>query len=245
MTDCILLRLDAPLMSFGGPVIDQEGGTRDAPGQSMIAGLLANALGWEHRDHERLQALQAALVYAVRRDQLPVSLHDYQTVDLGQPHLKSGWTSWNRVESRGGGSSSGTHIRKRVFLAGGVYTVAFTLRAAPPSLDEVEAALREPARPLFLGRKPCIPSVPLLLGRIAAKTPLEALRMTPPFSRRASEPKDQESFYAWWPEEMEDSGVIQSRLLSVSDERDWTNRIHSGRRFIREGRVRYKKGAKA
>ena len=48
----ILLRLDAPLMAFGAPIVDQHGVTGDVPLPSMIAGLLANGLGY--RDKPKL-----------------------------------------------------------------------------------------------------------------------------------------------------------------------------------------------
>ena len=46
----ILLRLDAPLMAFGAPIVDQHGVTGDVPLPSTIAGLLANALGYRRTD---------------------------------------------------------------------------------------------------------------------------------------------------------------------------------------------------
>ena len=43
------LRLCAPLAAFGSTAIDALGVTRDFPAQSMLVGLLANALGWTRR----------------------------------------------------------------------------------------------------------------------------------------------------------------------------------------------------
>ena len=42
----LILHLDAPLMAFGAPIVDQHGETGDVPLPSMIAGLLGNALGY-------------------------------------------------------------------------------------------------------------------------------------------------------------------------------------------------------
>ncbi len=44
-TEFLLLRLEAPLMAFGGPMVDYIGRTRSFPGQAQITGLLGNALG--------------------------------------------------------------------------------------------------------------------------------------------------------------------------------------------------------
>ena len=48
MADYLLLRLEAPLMAFGGTMIDANGPTLDFPITSLVTGLIANALGW-HR----------------------------------------------------------------------------------------------------------------------------------------------------------------------------------------------------
>jgi CRISPR-associated Cas5-like protein len=45
MIPILLLRLEAPLMSFGGVAIDYRGVTRTFPGCAMLTGLITNALG--------------------------------------------------------------------------------------------------------------------------------------------------------------------------------------------------------
>lgn len=239
--DVIALRFEAPLMSFGGPVVDQEGVTDFFPGRSMLAGLLGNALGWEHRDHDKLDALQSSLTYAVRCDRRPKKIVDYQTVDLSQPFMLGGWTTWGRPERRGGGSAEGTHIRFRSYLADGVYTIALSLdpRCEATTTSELRGALREPARPLFLGRKACIPSGPIYLSEQpeSADNVLDALcRIPPPSGRTGSDAAA--AYDAQWPDGLHSPAVLDHRLEPVYDERDWANQIHSGRRFVRRGRIR-------
>lgn len=242
MMDFIALRFDAPLMSFGGPVVDQQGVTDFFPGRSLLTGLLGNALGWEHGEFEKLGALQSALVYAVRCDRKPKRITDYQTVDLSQPFMQRGWTTWGRPEERGGGSSDGTHIRFRSFLADGVYTIAFTLdeSCTVVSLNDLRAALQEPARPLFIGRKACIPSGPVYLGSqpTRAENVLDALCRIPPVEDRPGDSNSGRVFDAQWPDGLDSTAVLDHRLEPVYDERDWTNQIHTGRRFVRRGRIR-------
>jgi CRISPR system Cascade subunit CasD len=182
MIPILLLRLEAPLMSFGGVAIDYRGVTRTFPGRAMLTGLLANALGYEHREFARLEALQFRLAYAARADRPGALITDFQTVDLSQPFLSQGWTTRGAPQGREGGSASkGTHIRLRQFLADAVITVALTLNSPgdDPSLAALESALRDPARPLYIGRKPCIPSVPVLLDAIEASSLIESLEHTP------------------------------------------------------------------
>jgi CRISPR system Cascade subunit CasD len=235
MPDLLILRFDAPLIAFGGVLVDEHGVTRLFPARAMIAGLLGNALGYDHRDAERLQALQSRLRFAVRCDRPGHLWADYQTVDLSQKFLARGWTTRGKFEERAGGSArTGTHIRFRSFIADAVYTLALTLAetAQPPSLGELEAALHEPARPLFIGRKPCLPSTPLLSGRTAAPTLLHALE-THPLARHAAR---DHPLLAWWPAD-EDLGREGSRLIPITDDRDWRNQIHVGRRWIHEGTI--------
>lgn len=235
--DVLLLRLEAPLMSFGGVQVDQRGDTREHPAQSMLTGLLANALGWYHRDAERLQRLQDRLRWATRRDREGRSIPDFQTVDLGQDFLRSGWTTRGRPESRSGGSArTATHIRYREYLADAAYTVALTLEPASesPDLDALEGALREPARPLFLGRKPCIPARPVLYQQPRVSAP--SLHAALEDAAREVRDDSAQQLTAWWPDSPgEPEG---EERFPLTDERDWRNQVHVGRRFLWRGFVR-------
>ena len=66
MARYLLLRLEAPLIAFGGETIDNFGVIRDFPALSMITGLFANALGWRREDCELHDRLQDRLVRLTR-----------------------------------------------------------------------------------------------------------------------------------------------------------------------------------
>ena len=70
-------------------------------------------------------------------------------------------------------------------------TVALRLgdKDESPTLEELADALREPARPLFIGRKPCLPSAPLFADFIEAETTLDAL-LKHPLERDGAERDD-------------------------------------------------------
>lgn len=226
--DCLMLRLDAPLMSFGGVVIDQINPVERFPGRSLLTGLLANALGWDHRDHKQLDALQARLRHAARWDAEPTRVVDYHTVDLGQPFMRhTGWTTRGYSEDRKGapGTRFGTHQRYRYYWAGGCATAAVALDGdGVPSLDALEDALRHPARPLFIGRKTCLPSTPVFVGRRRGPTLRGALVREPladigPRRRPAR-------IEGCWP--IEEGGGVQ--VMEQYDQRDWRNNLHCGSR---------------
>jgi CRISPR system Cascade subunit CasD len=211
-------------MSFGGVLIDQINPTDRFPGKSLLTGLLGNALGWDHADQARLSALQAGLRLAARWDAEPTRLIDYHTVDLGHDFLcNTGWTTRGKREDRNGASSTGTHQRYRHYWANGCATVAMGLAGADvPTLEQLEAALRAPRRPLFIGRKTCLPSAPLLLGRRQASSLRDALAAEP---LAEIGPRHRPSrIEACWP--LDDGGAAEQR--QVYDLRDWHNNLHAG-----------------
>jgi CRISPR system Cascade subunit CasD len=245
MQDILLLRFEAPLMSFGAPMVDQQGVIQPFPALSMIAGLLANALGYDHADYALTQALQSRIRYAVRADRPGTALRDYQTVDLGQDFLvDTGWTTRGVMEERGKGeATSGTHIRYRDYWADALFVVAVTLAKGQPDVGEVAHALEWPSRPLFLGRKPCLPSAPILLGIRQAPSLLSALRSEPPLGRggiRGGEhPEGGTGLTVWWEDGEPDAPTGPSHLFPVTDSRDWRNQVHVGRRLVRQAQISF------
>lgn len=228
----LLARLDAPLISFGGTAVDARGVTDVFPARSMVAGLVGNALGYDHRDVGLLSRLQQRLVIGARMDREGIPVVDFQTVDLGQPFLREGWTTDGRVEGREGGTAGvGTHIRWRHYLADAVYTVALTLtpEAEAPMLEDLQRAFEAPARPLFIGRKCCIPSEPLALGIVETGSLLDALATAPLSARAASGRK-----LVRVPRSEARDG-FRGAERAITESRDWANQIHVGRSIVLEG----------
>lgn len=235
----LILRLDAPLMSFGYVMVDQHGFTDRFPGTAMLTGLIANALGWDHADFDRLQALQGRIQFAARWDSDPEHVVDYHTVDLGQPKMREpGWTTRGEPEHRSGGEAArlGTHQRYRHYWADGLMTVALHVAGEEaPDLEAVKAALQQPARPLFLGRKSCLPARPLLDPHtpvVEGEDLLTILRMVPVWTRDGT-PGPGRATHACWPAELGVAG--RGEVRRVFDLRDWRNHIPAGSRWRAEG----------
>ncbi len=230
----LLLRFDAPLMAFGTTLTDQRGVTGVHPGLSMVTGLIGNALGFDHADKQALQRLQQRLRMAVREDLPATHLQDYQTVDLGQSFMSGSWTTrGSRAIRKGGAASTGTHIRYRDYLADAEYTIAVCLepKDVAPTLNQVEEALNSPERPLFFGRKPCLPSQPISRGRVDAASLLEALEGAPLSARARDRPPPAGKLRAWASAELVANELME---FPVYDLRDWANQVHTGRRLLRE-----------
>lgn len=237
MIEVLLLRLDAPLMSFGGVAVDATRPTEDLPTLSMLTGLLGNALGYDHADSEALQSLQARLDYAVRGPVIVEKVVDYQTVDLGQDFMladKVGWTTRGAVDVRKGGLAArkGTHQRYRHFVVDAAYSVALTVQGHEvPSVHDLIDALRRPARPLFIGRKSCLPSQPLLaLGEpVQVERLVDAFAHLPAVPREVTVRRDGRSEVRIW---SRTDQPARHRAVPLTDERDWANQTHVGRRWM-------------
>lgn len=238
----LILNLEAPLMSFGGEAIDNYGVTRRFPAASMLTGLFANALGWRRTARARHQSLQERLVFAARIEREPaggLSMRDFQTAQLGANDKV--WTTLGVPEDRAGGANTykSPALRYRDYYADARVVVALHLQDPDehPTLADLAAALDEPARPLFIGRKPCLPSAPLFTGFSDGDTALAALIAAPLYGEAdASDASRRISLL--WPEGQGVAGVdglTESNFSMLTDQRNWASGLHGGGRWVHEG----------
>ncbi|MCY4565447.1 MAG: type I-E CRISPR-associated protein Cas5/CasD [Gammaproteobacteria bacterium] len=247
MANHLILNLEAPLMSFGGEIVDNLGATRPFPAVSMLTGLLVNALGWRRVERQRHQDLQDRLGFAARIDRESHSglrTTDFQTAQLGANDR--GWTTRGAPDERAGGLNTynAPHLRYRDYHADMRVTVAPRLDPADgnPTLEDLATALEEPMRPLFIGRKPCLPSAPLFGGYSYGSTALEALLSVP----LVDEPADRPTIRVQWPEgEGTESAedFERGRAQMITDERNWVSGLHGGGRPIRQAAIEREKFA--
>ncbi len=221
-----ILRFEAPMMSFGAPIVSEEGVIQPYPALSMMTGLLANALGYDRREAKRHERLQRAISYAVREDVPGEKIVDYQTVDLGSDHMMAygrkkdsvAWTTWGTLDQRAGSSSSrGTAERNREYWADAQYAIA--LHVDTLSAQDIRDALVRPERPLFIGRQSCLPADRIFRMTVEAPSLTDALQLD------TTVPDGVQPRRIW---HESDQGT------PVTDARDWTNQIHVGERRIRE-----------
>ena len=227
----LLIRLSSPLIAFGGETIDNFGVIRDFPALSMVTGLIANALGWDRGDDALHNRLQERLRMGARLEASGSRFTDFQTAQLGAND--KAWTTWGTTEERRGGAASydSPHLRYRDYHADLKALLALRLEPAndSPNLDELAQALDRPQRPLFIGRKPCLPVGRLFAGWIDADSVLDALQLAPL-------PNSARGFRAQWPDG--EGQLPGDRLVDVCDERNWTSGVHGGWRSVREGLIK-------
>ena len=238
----LVLRLDAPLMSFGKVIVDHHGVIDDFPGLATLSGLFANALGWNHSDWDLLDDLQERLDFAARWDVRPDKLVDYQTAELGAPKMRApGWTTRGEPEHRAGGPSAkyGTHQRYRHYWADGLMTVVVSLAPGTPNIDHLKEALKNPERPLFLGRKTCLPARPLpdpMNPIVEGTDAFSVLCSIPVWNRDGSLNEAKESMLACWTSADTVDERRGERQL-VYDLRDWKNQLPAGSRWRVRGMI--------
>lgn len=234
----LILRLESPLVAFGGETIDNYGVIRDFPALSMVTGLLANALGWDRAEADRHARLQERLRIGSRLERAGRRLPDYQTAVLFQ--RDAGWTTHGTPEGRADSPSySPDHLgrkaltlqRYRDYHADRVTRVVLRLEPADeaPTLDDLAAALDRPKRPLFIGRKPCLPVGRMMDGWVEADSVLAALQALPM-------PAGLDVLRLQWPDG--EGTLAQDRVSDLCDERDWHSGLHGGWRPVREGVMR-------
>lgn len=233
-TRWLVIRFEAPLMAFGGVAIDHIGPVRDYPAASMLTGLIGNAFGWHWSDGAAHQAMQDRIILGARVEQQEsVLLTDSQNARLAKN--EKGWTTRGATEGRDGASYDAPHRRIRDYHAELSLRVVLHLRPADtgPTLEDVAKALDRPARPLYLGRKPCLPSCPLLAPGddrwVVGSSAHDAL---------CSIPGSVTSLPATWPVgEGPESGQGVDRVIDLADLRNWRSGLHAGSRRVVEGRI--------
>jgi len=149
----LFLRLEGPLQAWG----DQQSKflirrTAEAPTKSGVVGMLCAALGVSRADAaaEWLPKL-SGLRMGVRCDAAGVRWWDYHTV---------GAKMQMRIAKGEGKTKSGAMLTRREYLCDASFLVAIQGEAAV--IDEVAQAVRNPKWALYLGRKCCPMSRPLV-----------------------------------------------------------------------------------
>ncbi len=159
----LALYLRAPLQSWGASSKFGDRGTLDAPTRSGLLGLLAAACGIdkndEARDREwlaRAEKLSVAVLAFRRGDRMP----DYHTVGGGFDE-KDPWRK-RMIPISADGKNRRTNVTHRDYLADSVFGAV--LSGDDALIDEMATGLADPVWGVWLGRKNCIPTEPILAG---------------------------------------------------------------------------------
>jgi CRISPR system Cascade subunit CasD len=137
----LLIPLVGPLQSWGLDSRFDLRGTAAEPSKSAILGLACAALG---RDRDQSVDDLVALRHGVRVDRAGVLLRDYHTA----------------IEVAAAGTTGlSTVVSERWYLADAAFLCG--LEGDQSLLATLHKSLADPRWPVFLGRKSCVPSLPL------------------------------------------------------------------------------------
>ncbi|NUQ71249.1 MAG: type I-E CRISPR-associated protein Cas5/CasD [Chthonomonadales bacterium] len=148
----LYLRLEGPLQAWGSHEAKmQVRRTADEPSKSAVIGLLCAALGLSRRDARDSLLTLSQLRMGVRIDRAGVRWWDYQTIGAGMKMP---------IAEAVGKTKAGPMLSRREYLADASFLVA--MQGEPALIASLASALAEPRWALFLGRRSCPPTLPVL-----------------------------------------------------------------------------------
>lgn len=152
----LYLRLEGPLQAWGERARWTIRDTASEPTKSGVIGLVACALGWGPDRSREIAALARRVRMGVRCDRPGAPLRDYHTV-CGGARSADGKVKRNQSTKK-----PETVVSVRHYLSDASFLIA--LQGPPTDLRMMRDALAEPVWPVFLGRRGCVPSAPVLAG---------------------------------------------------------------------------------
>ena len=155
----LLLRLAAPLQAWGSQSKFNIRLTEREPTKSGVVGMLAAALGIQRNDDPKKLEPLNALRFGIRVEREGKLLRDFHMV-----HEITG--------------KKDSHVTERFYLTDAVFIVALETDDKV-FLKQLAYALNHPVYPLFLGRRSCPPTLPVVLG-IRDNELLSVLKNEPP-----------------------------------------------------------------
>ena len=210
----LLLRLAAPLQSWGISSKFERRGTEQMPSKSAIIGMVSAALG---RDRDADIKDLHILKFGVRIDQQGKLLKDYHTVktDELKRTLKKSKKDPNKAKLKDD-IITGSYVTYRYYLTDAAFLVG--LEGEMPLLTEIKYALENPVFPLFLGRRSCPPAGRLVIGDIREESLLDALSNEPWLASKYMQKKAplEIKLPIFTDADMEDGNVIYQMDLPIS-----------------------------
>lgn len=155
----LLLRLAAPLQSWGDESKYNIRQTWRVPSKSGVIGLLAAALGLK-RDSPEIAELNRKLRMGVRIDHPGQVIRDFHTARPPK------YTGKGEVRYNPDGSvmmEEAAEVTERYYLCDACFLVGIE-SSDEALLNRLAEALSAPCFPLYLGRRACPPTLPLMLG---------------------------------------------------------------------------------
>ena len=163
----LAVRLEGPLQSWGVDSQYNRRATGLMPTKSAVAGMCCAALGADRGSDREGQILSGMAKLRMLCVAVPRRIHNH---DLDVRRLQDYHTVQDTRKADG--SLKDCHITQRQYLTDAGFGVV--LEGDRTFIQELADALRDPRWGLWLGRKTCIPTAPVLVGVFASQA--EALK---------------------------------------------------------------------
>lgn len=190
--DYLIMRLYAPLSSWGTLAVGEDRPTASYPTRGAILGLLGAALGLKRTDTKQLQDLANSIGIASKTYSAGTILRDYHTIQT--PTTSKGTTFYTRKQELQSAKIE-TILSSRDYREDGLWIVAIWLLSDTASktsdanddtnnsdsvtykytLEQLQQALKYPVFTLYLGRKSCPLALPLSPSIVVADNLKSAL----------------------------------------------------------------------
>jgi CRISPR system Cascade subunit CasD len=158
MTNTVFLRLSGLMQSWGTESRLQLRRTDSHPSKSGVLGMILCAMGVRREEAPSVLGPLGELRMGVRLDRPGTKDWDYHTVGAGIGIRKAeGGIKYTATTKE-----PETLLSRRQYLYDASFLVA--LHGEPETVRKVVDSLRNPVWPVFLGRKCCVPSEPVLDG---------------------------------------------------------------------------------
>ena len=200
----LLLRLAAPLQAWGSDSKFNIRNTEREPTKSGVIGMIAAAMGIQRNASPKLLEPLAKLKFGIRVDREGKLLKDFHMVH----EFKNG-------------KMDDSHLTTRYYLSDAVFLAALESDNRE-YLEEIADALKRPVYPLFLGRRSCPITLPLIIG-ISDESLVDALENAEPLVECNG------NFMRIVYETDDDGRIVQDVPVSFSQ----LHRIH-GYRYIKD-----------
>lgn len=152
----LLLRLNAPLQSWGSVSRFDTRDTGREPTKSGVIGMIAAALGIPRESSKAELTRLSKLKFGVRVEKEGRLLKDYHTAK----------------------SKKSAYVTNRYYLSDATFLVGLE-SDDEQMLESIRLAIHSPVYPLFLGRRSCPPTLPIDMGVVEGGL-IEALRNASP-----------------------------------------------------------------
>ena len=155
----LLLRLAAPMQSWGVDSKFDRRNTGRSPSKSGVLGLCAAALGFRRDEEDKIEKL-ANLKFGVRIDKPGKLVKDFHMA-----HEEAFWDPNDRSKINQNKKSKSSYLTIRYYLADAAFLAG--LEGDENFLHEIDAAICAPMFPLYLGRRSCPPAGRVSLGIVS------------------------------------------------------------------------------